>query len=351
MLQAKRVFPQGSGIGSSVSPEPAARSGVAAHPTAAAAKKARRSMLDMGPPSAVTGCLGATEHTGTSTMPRRRWRCKYLEGDSMDEITTLPLWIRLLRILAILFCAFLLFGWWLERRMVFIPSVAWDKPLPDEAEEIEFASADGTELSGVWFPAEEASAVLLHCHGNAGNISHRFHVARHWQDLGWSVFLFDYRGYGRSHGKPTEEGMIADARAAIAMARRLSGNDVVAYGRSLGTVPAVVLACEGETVGLILDSPFLDAQAMAREILPIPGLGKLLRIGLDNSSRIGSITCPLLVLHGEEDEMVPLEQALEVHRLAPEPKRLVVIPGGRHNDSRQSGVALDAVREFLAELP
>lgn len=284
-------------------------------------------------------------------MPTRRWRRKYLEGDPLATTTPLPLWVRLLRILALLFCAFLLFGWWLERRMIFIPSANWDEPLPDEAEEIEFVSDDGTQLSGAWFPAEDSSAVLLHCHGNAGNISHRFDIARHWQDQGWSVLLFDYRGYGRSKGKPSEKGMIADARAAIATARRLSGREVIAYGRSLGTVPAIVLASEGEARGLILDSPILNGPAIAKEVMPVPGIGMLMQTRLDNSGRIGSITCPLLVLHGDSDDIVPYQHGVEIHRLAPQPKRLVTIPGGGHNDSRRRGIAFDAFREFLATLP
>jgi fermentation-respiration switch protein FrsA (DUF1100 family) len=269
----------------------------------------------------------------------------------MGEATPLALWIRVLRILAILFCLFLIFGWRLERKMVFIPSTPWDEPLPGDAKEVEFVSADGTELSGAWFPAEQASAVLVYCHGNAGNISHRFDIASHWQKCGWSVLLFDYRGYGRSKGNPTEKGIIADARAAIAFTRRLSGKNVVAFGRSLGTVPAVVLAAEGEACGLILDSPPLNGRAIADVIMPIPGMGMLMQARLDNSGRIGSITCPLLLLHGDADEIVPYEQGMELHRLAPDPKQLVKIPGGQHNDSRRSGVAFEAVRDFLAGLP
>lgn len=268
----------------------------------------------------------------------------------MSEIKPLPRWIRILRTSAILFCFLLLFAWWMEKRMVFVPSAAWDEPLPTGAEEIGFVSTDGTELSGAWFPAEEASAVLVQCHGNAGNISHRFHIASHWQKQGWSVLLFDYRGYGRSKGQPTEAGIIADARAAIATARRLSGKNVVAYGRSLGTVPAVVLATEGEACGLILDSPPLNGPAIADAIMPIPGMGMLMQTRLDNSGRIGSITCPLLLLHGDADQIVPYEQGAELYRLAPEPKQLVKIPGGGHNGQRHSGVAFEAVRDFLAGL-
>jgi hypothetical protein len=144
--------------------------------------------------------------------------------------------------------------------------------------------------------------------------------------------------------------MIADARAATATARRLSGKNIVALGRSLGTVPAVALAAEDEVCGLILDSPLLDGPTMAKAIMPLPGIDLLMQMRLDNSGKIGSVTCPLLLLHGDADSVVPYEQGAELYRLAPEPKQLVKIPGGKHNDSRQSGIAFEAIKDFLTEL-
>ncbi len=279
-----------------------------------------------------------------------KWPIEPSEGILMSDPRSVRLWVRPARFIAILFCLLLLFGWQLEKKMIFVPFTSWSEPLPASAQEIKFSSADGTELSGAWFPSEEASAVLLQCHGNAGNISHRFEIASHWQEQGWSVLLFDYRGYGRSQGHPTEQGIIADARAAAATARRLSGKEVVAYGRSLGTVPAVVLAAEGSLVGLILDSPLLNGSAIADVVMPVPGLGMLMQTHLDNSGRIGSITCPLLLLHGDADELVPYDQGVELYRLAPQPKLLVKIPGGKHNDQRLRGIAFESVREFLSEL-
>lgn len=268
----------------------------------------------------------------------------------MSENKTLSRSIHLLRIMAIVLCLILLFAWQIEKKLIFIPFSNWSQPLPEGAQKIEFSSADGIKLSGAWFPAEGTNAVIVQCHGNAGNISHRFDIASHWQEQGWSVLLFDYRGYGHSAGNPTEAGIITDARAALSTARNLSEKDVIIYGRSLGTVAAIAIASEPAVRGLILDSPLLNGAAMANTMMPLPGLGLFMQSPLNNSGRIGSITCPVLLLHGDADEVVPYQHAVELYRLAPEPKQLLTIPGGRHNDQRLNGVAFETVKNFISEL-
>ena len=259
-----------------------------------------------------------------------------------------PWWVRLI-------CYLLLFGLvirWLEWRALYVPTREWDSriTLPESAEEVEFDSTDGVKLSGLWVPAREPWAVILYCHGNAGNLSHRIPVAERWSDLGISVLLFDYRGYGRSEGRPSESGLLRDARAALAEARRLGGEEPVVFGRSLGTVPAVRLAVEESVRGLVLDSPLASAADMAGELLPIPGLRYLIAAEFDHLAWISQVRYPLLVLHGEHDEMIPISQGRAVYAAAPEPKRFVVLRGSGHNNRPGDG-GDSHLLEFLRELP
>jgi hypothetical protein len=175
---------------------------------------------------------------------------------------------------------------------------------------------------------------VLLCHGNAGNIGDRLLHARLLTDVGLDVFSFDYRGYGRSTGSPSEEGTYNDARAALLALAGQEGVDprrVLYLGESLGGGVAVALAREAPPRGLILLSTFTSVRDMGRVHYPIipthavPDAYPSLR-------RIRDLECPLLVLHGDRDEIVPIEQGKALYAAAPEPKRLHVFPGAGHND-------------------
>jgi len=240
----------------------------------------------------------------------------------------------------------------LEHRMTYAPTHAWDAALPDTAVELTFAN----QLSAAWFPAPGAEHVIVYCHGNAGNISHRFAIAKNFQAMGWPVFLFDYRGYGKSAGGPPDERkMLLDAQNALFEAEGLveSPNDkkVIFYGRSLGSVAAIQNSGKFPhwVRGLILDSPLLSAKEMAKEV----GFGwyaPLLTQNLNNQENIAMVDCPILILHGDADQIVPVRHGRELAELATSKTTLVEIPGGRHNDSRRKGLALEAIKAFIEEL-
>ncbi len=241
----------------------------------------------------------------------------------------------------------------LERRMVFFPTRAWDVDpgLAAPAEPVRFFSQDGIELSGLWMPAEAPRGVLVYAHGNAGNLSHRIPTAMAWREhLKVSILLFDYRGYGRSQGSPSEEGIFLDTLAAFHEAQRLGQLAPILLGRSLGTVPVIRVAAQEEARGLILDSPLASAAAMARRVLPLPGIGYLATFRLDNLTQIEKVTCPLLVMHGEFDEVVPLEQGRQVYEAAPDPKTFILLKGMGHNDDRMSPELMQQVAAFLEGL-
>jgi fermentation-respiration switch protein FrsA (DUF1100 family) len=244
----------------------------------------------------------------------------------------------------------------LERALIYMPvrELAGDPAgYGLRYEEVWFQAEDGVRLHGWWVPGRRPPA-LLWSHGNAGNISHRLDNIRQIHDrLGIGVFIFDYRGYGRSEGSPSEAGLYRDARAARqTLARTLGVPDpqVVYFGRSLGAAVALELALAHPPAGVILESPFLSVPAMANRTLP--GAGFLFASRFDSLARIARLQVPLLVLHGDADEVVPHEHGRRLFEAASEPKTFYTIPRARHNDTYLVGGAAywEAWRTFLEGL-
>jgi fermentation-respiration switch protein FrsA (DUF1100 family) len=177
------------------------------------------------------------------------------------------------------------------------------------------------------------------------------------QRLGVSVLLFDYRGYGRSEGSPDEQGTYRDARAAYRYAVEVSHvppQDLVLFGESLGAAVAVQVALERPVGALVLESAFTSIPDMARAAYPfLPPVGPLIRTRYDTLAKVPRLTLPLLVLHGERDDIVPIEQGRRVFEAAGRPKRFFAIPGAGHNDTYDTGGGAywRALGEFLESLP
>jgi fermentation-respiration switch protein FrsA (DUF1100 family) len=222
--------------------------------------------------------------------------------------------------------------------------------------EVWFEADDGVTLHGWWVPGR-TGVTWLWLHGNAGNIGHRLeNIALLHERLGVSTFIFDYRGYGQSAGRPSEDGLYRDGAAALAQVRGLPDADperTVLFGRSLGAAVAVELATREAVRGLILESPFTSIRAMARVALPYLPLGPFLRTRFDSLAKVPRLYVPLLVLHSPTDEVVPYAQGEELFAAAPEPKRFHAIGGGAgHNDSylRGGDAYWQALGEFVASL-
>ncbi len=240
-----------------------------------------------------------------------------------------------------------------ERSLIYYPTRRLEATPADLGlafEEVRVTAEDGVRLFGWYVPGPRRAVTILWCHGNAGNISHRLENLRLMRDrLGVAVLLFDYRGYGLSEGTPSETGTYLDARAVRAWLRRQApAAPAVYFGRSLGAAVAARLADEDPPTALILETPFTSVRAMANATLP--GAGYLFRTRYDTLGLIGRIRVPLLVLHGDADEVVPLRHGRAVFDAAREPKRFVPIPGARHNDTYLVGGApyWQAWESFLA---
>jgi fermentation-respiration switch protein FrsA (DUF1100 family) len=201
--------------------------------------------------------------------------------------------------------------------------------------DVEFETADRERLHG-WWVTRRAVALghVLLCHGNAGNVGDRVVHAAVLTAAGFDVLLFDYRGYGHSSGTPGEQGTYRDARAALACLLRqpdVDASRVLYLGESLGGAVALELALAHPPAGLVLLSAFTSVRDMARVhygLLPAP----LVPDAYPSLSLIATLRAPLLVLHGDDDAIVPVEQGRALFEAAPEPKRLRIVPGVGHND-------------------
>jgi fermentation-respiration switch protein FrsA (DUF1100 family) len=217
--------------------------------------------------------------------------------------------------------------------------------------DVTFTAADGVPLHG-WLIAGRTPTTLLYSHGNGGNIGDRVSIARLLVDqLGVAVFMYDYRGYGRSQGAPSEAGLVRDAVGARAALLRegVAPDQIVYLGRSLGAAVTVELALAHPPRGVVLESPFTSVRAMANAVLP--GAGYLFRTRWDSLAKIGRLKAPLLVIHGESDEVIPFAHGRALFDAAPEPKTFVTLRNSRHYDMDAAWSDYwTAWRRFLASL-
>lgn len=241
-------------------------------------------------------------------------------------------------------------------RMIFQPTrgvAMTPEALGIDASELFLTADDGVGLHAFWVPtkAPALGLSLLFLHGNAGNASHRLPLAAELARLGVDVLLLDYRGYGRSQGRPSEAGVARDARAGLDFLRdegRRAPEQIVVMGHSLGGAVAVELAAGRPLAGLILQSTFTSVADISRATIGF-GMGTLLVDIFPSDQRIGRIQAPLLAIHGDRDTIVPFELGQQLFRGAPEPKSFHRVRGAGHNDiSMVGGVEyFETLRAFL----
>ncbi len=201
-------------------------------------------------------------------------------------------------------------------------------------EQVCFKSGDGLQLSGWYIPAEDSELVVLFCHGNGGNMFHRLDSINIFHNLGLNCFIFDYRGYGESEGKPSEEGTYLDAGAAykwLTEEKKMQGDDIIIFGRSLGGSIAAQLASEVKARALIIESTFTSYVDIGRRFYPYMPVRWFARFSYKTIEYVKSVHCPVMIIHSKNDEVVPYEFGLELYEAANEPKEFVEIFGS-HND-------------------
>jgi len=266
--------------------------------------------------------------------------------------------LRVLAVVVLIYLAFVALMWVFQDRLLYLPEVggrdleATPADIGLDYKDLELETADGVRIHGWFVPAERERAVVLFFHGNAGNISHRLDTLRMFRELGLSVLLLDYRGYGRSEGRPSEEGTALDARAAwdwlIEDTGRTPGEIVIA-GRSLGAAVAAELARTKEPGAVILESPFRSVPILAQEVYPFLPARWLARIHYPIEDYVAAIEAPLFIIHSRDDEIIPFAHGEAVHAAAPEATSLLPIRGGHNTGFLESRERyLKGIDGFLA---
>ena len=242
--------------------------------------------------------------------------------------------------------------------MVFFPSKeieATPRDIGLAYEDITLSTEDRKNISAWFVPSGKERGVVLFCHGNAGNISHRLDSIRIFHDLGLSVLIFDYRGYGRSEGSPTEKGTYLDAEAAWAYlvnARKVRPEKVILFGRSLGAGVAAEMALRHRAAGLIMESAFMSVPSLGSKFFPyLPGylIRLISRFHYSNIDKISTIGVPKLIIHSPQDEIIPFEHGVSLFEKATAPKEFLRITGGHNEGFMLSGrTYIDGLDRFVA---
>lgn len=221
-------------------------------------------------------------------------------------------------------------------------------------EDITLTTNDGVEINAWWIPNQNARGTLLFLHGNAGNISHRLDSINIFHQLDLSVLIIDYRGYGNSNGKPSEQGTYNDAETAwnyLTNEKNIKPDEIIIFGRSLGAAVATWLVEKHSAAGLILESSFTSIADIGKYYYPYLPTSLLARIKYPSVTRMTNITSPTLVIHSPNDEIIPYEHGKQLFEAANNPKVFLNINGGHNEGFMVSGKQYtDGLNRFISDI-
>ena len=229
----------------------------------------------------------------------------------------------------------------------------------DEMQAVKARSADGIDLLSLYAVGQSNLPIVVYLHGNAGNIGSRGHKVRPFLDVGFGVLLVGYRGFGTNPGKPTEEGLYADAMAAYSLIDEESNRPIIIYGESLGTAVATNLAAKLASLGspvsaLILEAPFPNLHSVAKYHYPFVPVQILLKDGFDQSSKIDKVQAPILVFHGGKDRTIPISLGKSLFEKAIIPKKSKWFENAGHNNLFDFGageLCIDFIQKAISRSP
>ncbi|MBI2440380.1 MAG: alpha/beta hydrolase [Lentisphaerae bacterium] len=259
-----------------------------------------------------------------------------------------------LRIMAAVYVGLCILLFFRQSRMVYFP-LTEVRLTPADAglafEPVTLTTSDGLRLAGWYVPCQRARGTLLICHGNGGNIGDRLHVIGLFHELGLNVLIFDYRGYGESAGKPSEEGTYRDAQAAwqyLTEKRGIPPDKIVVFGRSLGGAIAAELAARIAPAALIIEASFTSVPDLGARLYPYLPIRLLCRFRYNTRESLKAVHCPVLIAHSREDEMIPFAHGQKLYAVAVEPKTFVELTGD-HNAGEvlTSAAYREALDKFL----
>jgi len=225
-----------------------------------------------------------------------------------------------------------------QEQLIFLPTklpqeyaYTFDTPF----EELFLESSDGASLNALHFKSENPKGIILYFHGNAGDLSRWGEITSGFTQYNYDLLVMDYRTYGKSTGKLNEENLYSDAQLFYNFVKdRFPENEIILYGRSLGSAFATRLAAENDPKMLILESPFYNLKSVAKSRFPIVPVGLLIRYSFENNKYIKEVSCKTIIFHGTDDNVVPYKSGKKLYTTAnpQNGKQLVTIPDGGHND-------------------
>jgi hypothetical protein len=261
------------------------------------------------------------------------------EKNPLRKVLFMPIpWAYLVALVVILTVSVYLFYPRVESFFIYFPQSQFDFS-PEEFRlqyrEAFFNTEDGERLHGWFFPAEKDGPVILHFHGNAGNISHRLDLVQPFLRNGLSLFLFDYRGFGKSTGRPSEKGLYRDGLAActyLEEKEKIALERIVLHGHSIGAAVAIEVALQKKVRGLIIESAFTSTKDMAKTMVLFSLFSPVFPAHYNNLEKTPHVFAPKLVIHGDRDEIVPFAMGQRLFEAAAHPKFFYPVKDAGHND-------------------
>lgn len=270
----------------------------------------------------------------------------------------MPTWLSILAIVVFGYVAIAAYLYFSQSRLIFLPHlggrelVATPADIGLEYRDVSLEAKDGVRLHGWWVSVPDPRGVVLFFHGNAGNVSHRLESIEIFANLGLDVLIIDYRGYGQSEGRPSEEGTYLDARSALGYLDRNGWprEQVMVFGRSLGGAVAAWLGAREPVGGVVIESAFASVPDMAAKLYPWLPVRWLSRFHYDTEKAVSRTSNPILVVHSPEDEIIPFDQGRKVFAATKGKGEFLEIAGGHNDGFLVSGaVYTDGIDRFVTE--
>ena len=257
-------------------------------------------------------------------------------------------------VILLIYLSVLIYLFFFQRNLLYNPNennYSGDK-LKVDIEEVQIKTSDNINLLG-WFHKKDLNKfkTIVYFHGNAGKLENRIHKLNHFKDMDINFLIISWRGFSENSGKPTEQGLYKDGKSAIDWLKNmgLDDKDIILYGESLGTGIAIEIAQNKNFAGLILETPFTSMIDAAKNVYPYIPVGLLLKDRYENDKKIKNINIPLLVMHGEEDQIIPYKMGKKIYEIANKPKYSYFTKYDNHMMKYDKNLLI-ALKEFIDSL-
>ena len=257
-------------------------------------------------------------------------------------------------VILLIYLSVLIYLFFFQRNLLYLPNennYSGDK-IKVDIEEVQIKTSDNINLLG-WFHKKDLNKfkTIVYFHGNAGKLENRIHKLNHFKDMDINFLIISWRGFSENSGKPTEQGLYKDGKSAIDWLKNmgLDDKDIILYGESLGTGIAIEIAQNKNFAGLILETPFTSMIDAAKNVYPYIPVGLLLKDRYENDKKIKNINIPLLVMHGEEDQIIPYKMGKKIYEIANKHKYSYFTKYDNHMMKYDKNLLI-ALKEFIDSL-